>query len=366
MAGSWQPGIGLALAFFLAGYAWMTHIFLSRQDPRRVPAVTRAKDDPGKGHTAAIYFTHGEPPTYDPIGWINQFREFDEQGVAFVPFLVRPIFAYQLRKHYLIVGKSHPRDMHARMLHSLERQYRQAGDASTCFYRSFLDDDPRPGAAVVQAINEGASRIVVPEVFLSISNHTAEGKHLIDTLDLDAYDIPVVYTGPLYDSELLVQMFVERAARHLDGVPKSKTGILLVGHGQPAAWDAQWPTETEHELGFRHAVHDRLAHAGYPSQNLDLAWMEFKQPKPAQVLERFMQNGVERILYFSAAISADALHSQYDVTAMLNAARLRPGLTTVNLGAWNDDPLVIAAIKEKIAGALGIFSSTNNDHKTIN
>jgi hypothetical protein len=61
-----------------------------------------------------------------------------------------------------------------------------------------------------------------------------------------------------------------------------------------------------------------------------------------------MQNGVERILYFSAAISAETMHSQYDVPAMINQARLRPGVTLANLGAWNDDPLVIAAIKEKI------------------
>ena len=31
-----------------------------------------------KFDTAVIYFTHGEPETYDPIGWLNQFREFDE------------------------------------------------------------------------------------------------------------------------------------------------------------------------------------------------------------------------------------------------------------------------------------------------
>jgi protoheme ferro-lyase len=346
--GSLLLAAGLALAAFVAGYALMTRIFLARDDPRQVPSLTRTKSDPGQGHTAVIYFTHGEPPTYDPIGWINQFREFDEQHIPFVPFLIRPIFAYQLRKHYLIVGKSGHRAMHTRMLHSLEQQFRQAGDISTRFYLSFLDDDPRPDAAVIQALNDGASRIIVAEVFLSISNHTAEGKHLIEALDIDDFGIPIVYTGPLYDSELLKQMFVVRAEAHLNGVPKSKTGILLVGHGQPDEWDVEWPTETEHELGFRRAVLDRLAEAGFARDNLDLAWMEFKQPKPAAAVARLLQNGVERILYFSAAISADAMHSQYDVPAMINQAKLRPGVTAANLGAWNDDPLVIAAIKEKI------------------
>jgi protoheme ferro-lyase len=340
--------IGLALAAFVAGYALMTRIFLARDDPRQVPSLTRIKSDPGLGHTAVIYFTHGEPPTYDPIGWINQFREFDEQRIPFVPFLIRPIFAYQLRKHYLIVGKSGHHEMHTRMLHSLKQLFRQTGDNTTRFYLSFLDDDPRPDAAVIQALNDGASRIIVSEVFLSISNHTAEGKHLIEALDIEDFGIPIVYTGPLYDSPLLKQMFVVRAEAHLNGAPKSKTGILLVGHGQPDEWDVEWPTETEHELGFRRAVLDRLEEAGFLRDNLDLAWMEFKQPKPAVAVERFMQNGVERILYFSAAISAEAMHSQYDVPAMINQARLRPGVTLANLGAWNDDPLVIAAIKEKI------------------
>jgi protoheme ferro-lyase len=353
------PVLGLALAAFLCGYALMTRIFLSRDDPRPVPAITRSQDDPGLGHTAVVYFTHGEPPLYDPIGWINQFREFDEQGIAFVPFLIRPIFAYQLRKHYLIVGKSGHRDMHTRMLHALEKQFREDGDITTRFYLSFLDDDPRPDAAVIQAINDGASRIVVSEVFVSISNHTAEGKHLIEALPLNDYSIPIVYTGPLYDSLLLQQMFVERAERHLDGVSKEKTGILLVGHGQPDDWDREWPTETEHEIGFRMSVLERLAEAGYRRENLALAWMEFKTPKPAEAIERFMQNGVERILYFSAAISADALHSQYDVPALIEKARLRPGVSTHNMGAWNDDPLVIAAIKEKIDCALAGFQSSS-------
>ena len=42
--------------------------------------------------------THGEPETYDPIGWINQFAEFDEQKIPFVPLVARPIFLYRLRQ----------------------------------------------------------------------------------------------------------------------------------------------------------------------------------------------------------------------------------------------------------------------------
>lgn len=338
----------VAPAAALAGYAIMTKRFLARDDERPVPAVTRALDDLGLGHTAVVYFTHGEPETYDPIGWINQFREFDEQKIPFVPLLVRPLFAYELRKKYLAVGRSNHRQTHMRMVRELEAAYRAQGDETTRFYLSFLDDNPRPDAAAVQALNDGASRIVVAEVFLTRSNHTAEGEHQIQALGLERYGVDVRYTGPLWDSETLKSMFVQRANAYVDGVDKSQVGILLVGHGQPDQWDVEWPTETEQELSFRHAVLQSLAADGFKPGNLSLAWMEFKEPKPAPKVEEFAANGVKKLLYFSAAISADALHSQIDVPELIEKARVPPDFPMVNLGAWNDDPLVIQAIKERI------------------
>ena len=111
----------VALTGFLGGYIINTHKFLSREDTRFVPELTRKAEDAGKGHPAVVYFTHGEPETYDPIGWINQFREFDEQGIKFVPFVARPVFAYMLRNRYLIIGKSNHRQVHHEMFRSLEK-----------------------------------------------------------------------------------------------------------------------------------------------------------------------------------------------------------------------------------------------------
>lgn len=346
--------LGAVLLTFLAGYAWTARSVLSREDSRPVPALTRQRGDPGNGHTAVVYFTHGEPETYDPIGWINQFREFDEQKIPFVPFLVRPIFLYTLRQHYLIIGRSDHRRTHLQMLRSLERSFREEGDTTTRFYISFLDDDPRPDAAVIRALNDGASRIVVAEVFVSVSNHTAEGKALIEELDLEGIPVEMCFTGPLWDSDRLHGMFLERVRAHLGGTDKSKIGIMLVGHGQPDEWDVEWPTETEHEIEFRKRILKRFEEDGFPRENLSLAWMEFKEPKPAPKVEEFVQRGLEKIFYFSAAISADSMHSQYDVPHLVSRARIPRDFPVVNLGAWNDDPLVIRAIKEKIEACLHV------------
>jgi protoheme ferro-lyase len=198
-------------------------------------------------------------------------------------------------------------------------------------------------------LNEGASKIIVSEIFLTISNHTAEGEHQIQELNIEeTYGVPVEYTGPLYDSDTLKSMFVERANANIGDTDKTKVGILLVGHGQPDEWDVEWPTETEQELGFRNDVLALLAADGYRPENLSLAWMSFKEPKPAEKIEQFLDNGIKKLLFFSAAMSADAMHSQYDIPELVYEADFPEGFPVLNLGAWNDDPIVIQAIKEKI------------------
>jgi hypothetical protein len=92
--------------------------------------------------------------------------------------------------------------------------------------------------------------------------------------------------------------------------------------------------------------------SGYDRANCGLAWMAFKKQKPAAKVEEPVRNGVEKILYFAATISADAIHSQYDIPALVNQAKIPDTVTVFNMGAWNDDPIVIEALKERIEAVL--------------
>ena len=346
----------VSLVAFLLGYSLNTHKFLSREDTRFVPELTRTAGDAGKGHTAVVYFTHGEPETYDPIGWINQFREFDEQGIKFVPFVARPAFAYVLRNKYLEAGKSMHRQVHKEMLRSLEETYRLEGDSATRFYLCFLDDEPRPDAAVIQALNDGADTIVVADVFLTISNHTAEGQNLIHELEVEEnLGIPVIYTEPMWSSEKLRSVFLEKVYAQMGNTPREEVAVALVGHGQPDEWDVEWATETEQEMAFREEIMKLFVADGFRGENMGSAWMSFKQPKPASLMQDFVENGATKIFYFSAAISAEAMHSQIDIPRLVEEYDFPEGVETINLGAWDNHPTVIAAIRERIDETLDKF-----------
>jgi hypothetical protein len=258
-----RGGVGHRAAGFATGYLLRARSVLGRRDPRIVPDLEPPGPEGRSGHTAVVYFTHGEPETFDPIGWIDQFREFDEDGIRFVPFPIRPIFIYRLRQSYLRVGKSNHRQMHCRMCRLLEERLREAGHPDVRAYVSFLDDDPRPDAALVQAINDGASRIVVAEVFTTVSNHTAKGKQLIAEVPIAGLGIEVIHTCPLWDSATLHRMFLDKVEAATGDTDRSKVGVLLVGYGQPAEWDREFATETEQEIAFRQSVLDLLADNGY-------------------------------------------------------------------------------------------------------
>ena len=99
---------------------------------------------------------------------------------------------------------------------------------------------------------------------------------------------------------------------------------------------------------LRTSVLELLAANGYDRAKLDLAWMEFKQPRVAHRATELARSGIDLLAYFSAGISAESIHSQYDVPKLMSKADDPAGVAVVNLGAWNDHPLAIQAITERV------------------
>lgn len=185
-------------------------------------------------------------------------------------------------------------------------------------------------------------------VFLTDSSHTLRGQEQVESIEVENYGVDVCYAKPLWDTESLQQMFVVRADAHISGVEKSKVGILLIGHGQPKDWDAIYPTQTEQENLFRQQVRQLLVQAGYKPENIVLAWMDFKKPDVVEGVHELLKNDIELILYFSASISANAIHSEIQVPAEVAHADVPDHIKLVNMGAWGNSPYVIEAIRSRI------------------
>jgi protoheme ferro-lyase len=336
----------IVLAGFVAGYLSSNALFLSQEEHRELPAVTRT--DGGDGHTAVLYFTHGEPPGYSPLPWIETIREFDNDHVPFIPWAVRPMFFNAVRGEYIEVGGSAHNKLHRSFLDNLMRAMPEETAAGTRFYLAFLDSDPRPDEIAIRAINDGASRIIILPVFVTESTHTEAGKEMVASIEPEKFGIQTCMTSALWDSEPLQRSFVERANEMLDGYDKSKVGILLVGHGQPTEWEGLYPAQNKQESQYREAIREKMIVDGFSPENIVLGWMEYQTPNVTAAIQELADRGVEKIMVFSVSLSADSIHSDADVPHAVEAAGLPENIVIEFVGQYGDHPLAIQAMKEKI------------------
>jgi protoheme ferro-lyase len=321
---------------------------LNTSENRTLPEITRIKGTPGLGHTAIIVLAHGEPETYDPSAWINQIKELDEQKVAFIPYPIRPIFFYKLREKYLMAGKSGHNFECLQVMKLMEADYRRKGDTHTKFYISYLENEPYPDTAVTQALNEGASSIILCNLFITISNHTKEAIDMINDIHPEDYNINIKYTKPLYDSKTLQALYINKVSSSVSSVDKDKAGIILVGHGQPAEWDKEFYTETQQENSFREDILKQLEANGYKPQNLKLAWMEFRDPEPKEAVKQLLHNGVTNIFYFSTIIGSESIHAKYDVPEKIQQAQITDSVKLQQLSAFEEKTGIVKALIERI------------------
>ena len=336
----------VTLAGFVIGYVVANAMFLAQEEVRELPELTRT--DGGDGHTAILYFTHGEPPGYSAQPWIETIRELDHDNVPFVPWLVRPIFFNTVRREYFEAGGSAHNKLHGSFMDNLKRAMPDDVTAGTRFYLAFLDSNPRPDEMTIRAISDGASRIIILPVFVTESTHTEAGKAMVASVEPEKYGVQICYTGALWDSESLQRVFVERADEMLTGIDKSKVGILLVGHGQPTEWEEIYPAQNRQESQYREAIRAKLIADGFPPENVALGWMEFQEPDITASVQALAGLGVEKILVFAVSLSADSIHSDVDVPHAVRDANLPANISVEFVGQYGDHPLAIQAMKEKI------------------
>jgi protoheme ferro-lyase len=134
----------------------------------------------------------------------------------------------------------------------------------------------------------------------------------------------------------------------LNGVDRSKVGILLVGHGQPTEWEDLYPAQNKQETQYREAIREKLIADGYSADNIVFAWMEYQTPGVTDAIKDLSAGGVEQIFVFSVSLSADSIHSDADVPNAVEAANLPEETSVKFVGQYGDHPLAIQAMKEKI------------------
>jgi protoheme ferro-lyase len=335
-------GMGLAFGWAAASYARLG-------EPDRATPRVAPRESTAPRRLCIVYFTHGEPETYQPEPWVRMLHELDATVPGFPPKPVWPFILAGVKRSFRAVGTS----PHGRIHSETMAAVRRAVDRPDVEWRlAFLDAEPSLWDAMAGAARDGATGVVLLTVFLTESDHTAAADDLDGAMGLSEAGIRVVRTPVLWDDPRLARMVAQKVERAAADRDRSTVGVLLVGHGQPEQWDRTHPTETEQEIAFRAAVRDILVAEGFRADLVSDGWMSFRRPRVPERVRELADAGATCVIGVPVTISADSLHSLHDTPELMRRGARRSALEVIDVGGWNTEDLLVGLLADRSREAL--------------
>ncbi|MGB7982019.1 MAG: ferrochelatase [Candidatus Nanopelagicales bacterium] len=328
---------------------WTAATYRAMREPDRTPVPVAVLADAAPRRTAVVYFTHGEPSTYEAEPWVNMLFELERTVPSFPPRPVWPFILAGIKRSFDAVGRSPHCAIHAETMDAVARA---VGRGDLRWYVSFLDADPPLRSAIAQAVREGATDLILLTVFLTDSDHTAEADAMDQAMGLTRAGVRTVRTPVLWDDPRLARMIADKVQRAAAGRDLRTVGVMLVGHGQPRQWDATHPTETQQEQQFRDDIRALLIADGFGRELVSDAWMSFRSPKVPDRVRELATRGATVVLGVPVTISADSLHSLHDTPELIRKGARGTALEVVDVSGWNTEPLLVDILADRVRTAL--------------
>jgi protoheme ferro-lyase len=333
----------LVLSFAL-GYALTTFSVLSYSNKRKAPARAPSRID----STVVIQLAPGEPPDYGVESASRRLALADDpQDVP--PVLLRPFYLRDLRSKYARIERSPYREYH----NELARKVQSRLDSSHQVYAAFYSDQPSFASVLSDAIESGARRVVVAHVRVTDPPDPVKAGDLREGLNPANYGVQLVEIGPLWDSDLLPQIYARRA---LEAAPQMDTdpgniGLLLVGRGHLAP-DAKEQRSSDkryrQESDFQNKVRQALVKVGFDESRVAIGWLRSNGPTVAEALQSLISMGCKSVLWLPSAFSADGVNTLCDIPTQIDPIARRQGIKLASLGAWNADDLTAEDIAARV------------------
>jgi len=334
----------LVLAFTL-GYALTTFSVLTSGRKRRTPS-SHGKQNDRSARTAVILLAPGEPPEYET--WSAARRlEFAEDPQDVPPLLLRPFYMRDIRTKYSVIKRSPYRDFHTELAQKVQSRLDNSYSVTPAFYT----DKPLLSESVAQAIEQGAKTIVLANIRVADPPDPVLAGDLMDGINLDHYGVKMRRTEPLWDSQLLPQIYVRRVLEVLPGLgPHAEdAGLLLVGRGHAQVGESAIRRYTE-ESSFLRRVRDALVRAGFDGKHVAIGWLRHS-PNASESAQALIKGGCKVIYCLPAAFSADGIHTLFDIPAQVDPIVKASGTRFITLSAWNADDLAAEEIASYVRAA---------------
>ncbi len=178
----------------------------------------------------------------------------------------------------------------------------------------FMDCRPFIEEKVVEAVNKGASKVIVVHTMIGVSSHTEEIEERVENLGLKDKDVELVFTEPLWNDEKFIQHKVNRTLKIVGNNDKSKVGVAILAYGRPsipsAGRFAMYTIETNSR--YANAYLKKLEEHGI--KNTMAGYLQWLKPDISDCAKYLAEKGA-KILVFDWYHTGRGLHSVLHIPA---------------------------------------------------
>jgi Ferrochelatase len=334
----------LVLAVTL-GYALTTFSVLTASKKKPSPNQARAHTD----RATVILLAPGEPPEYETVSAARRLELADDPSDV-PPLLLRPFYMRDVKTKYSVIGTSPYRESHI----ELARKVQSRLDASYAVTLAFYSDQPTFAQVLTQAIEDGARNILVSHVRVTDPPDPVMSGDLMEGINPEQYGIRLRQTEPLWDSQLLPQIYVRRVLEALPrlGPNAEDAGILLVGRGHVQTRESAVRRYTQ-ESSFLRRVRDALIRTGFDGSRVAIGWLRHS-PTAGESIQALVNSGCKVVYCLPASFSADGINTLFDIPAQVDPIIKPHGINFITLGAWNADDLAAEEVAAYVRASTAV------------
>jgi protoheme ferro-lyase len=336
----------IAFATFATGYS-LGALSLDALKPRgRHPSLAGSEDS--KDGIAVVLAVSAEPTHYDPPTVAAHMADLAAAGVSQPGVLARPMAFAAEKTRYRMMGSPSP------LRGSIDGIAEQLGESlpQESFPRiiiSYCERAPTVPQAVSIVREEGYRSVVVARLAVADSALFDRARRALDEFRPDVHGMEVAFTPPLWGSQSLVGLVVERVLDAAGDHSREAVGVVLASGGQPPEWAGAFPGYEEQETFFRQAVRARLLEAGLEDGHVRLAWIDWQSPDVSEAVRHLAALDCRPVFVVPSSSPGESTTTLVDLRQAVHFARVEETTEVQVLDAWGAD----IRVAEALAGEIG-------------
>lgn len=325
-----------------AGIPYVAHIRRSRRTITQPPASDGA---------GVVLLGCAEPAQYDPRAVAHRQNLLADTAEIELPLSAVPFVFLTEKTRYRALGGTVPVDSTATTLaHKVAGVWEPFPCPSITLASCTYPDDLQ--RAIAAQAGAGATRIAI--VVLGPPESAATEHALTLASDAARRDMVTrVRIAPsIWNDGSLACRLAERILASAGDTPPGNIGVALVCSGSPEVWERRYAASGQTENYFIQRVRMLLVEAGLSDEHVKVAWLEWQTPDVTETVRHLAVLGCRRIITVPATTILPTLETLLDLDRAVSYARVPASVTTVTLGPWEDDDVLVAAVRAVASAAL--------------